>query len=138
MNLRPRPARSAAHAVRRGIVRGITCSALFAAFPVGAYALPINMAIQPVAPEHTDAAVADLAPAKGTQAWAIEKSGCVEAPGGTVGSGVVYTVVGSGWRYGGEDAVGRAFEQLVYDGVLAANEWTQPVDHGMRVGVFCR
>jgi hypothetical protein len=79
------------------------------------------------------------APAEGSQAWAIEQSGCVEAPGGTIGSSVVFDkpLDGKGWRTGGERAVGAAFEQLVFDGVLEANEWTKPVDHGMTVGVFC-
>jgi hypothetical protein len=104
-------------------------------------ALHVGEAIAPKWEIGTTEELLDIRPdAEGSQAAAIAGADCVEASGGVIGTRVVFDIPldGKGWRVGGEAAVGRAFEQLVFDGVLEANEWTQPVNHGMTVGVFCR
>jgi hypothetical protein len=79
-------------------------------------------------------------PAPGSQADVIERAGCETAPEGVFPSSVIADPAGSkSWTHMESDkALGHAFEQLVFDGILPANEWTLPVDHGMRVGVFCK
>lgn len=92
------------------------------------------------APESGHTASADLPPAKGTQAWVIKKAGCKPATGGVLPTSVVVDPAGPrSWTHvTSDEGIGHAFEQEVFNGTIPANEWTLPVDHGMRVGVFCR
>jgi hypothetical protein len=129
------------------LLRALVGCLLLAVPVVGLYAVTDrtfgvgDLGYEVAAPEHgAGADVAEAAPARGSQAWVIERAGCVAAPEGVFPGSVVVDPAGDrGWTHVTSQAgLGAAFEQLVFDGVLEANEWTQPVDHGMRVGVFCR
>lgn len=73
---------------------------------------------------------------EGSAAQVIATSDCVAPEGDLPSSVVVDTPASDGWVHLKSDrAVGRAFEQLVFDGVL---EGDNGVDHDMRVATFCR
>lgn len=134
-----KPTKTFAQTMRAALIKAITCCAMLAAPVIGASMLPTPM--QYAAPEHSDTAVADadLAPAKGTQAWVVKKTGCVRTGEGEFPKAVIISTVNKGWYSVDSDkAIGHVFEQLVFDGVIPANEWTKPVNHGIRVGVMCR
>lgn len=78
--------------------------------------------------------------APGSAHAVTKRAGCREALKGDDISGVVIDPAGKrSWTYTeSQTAIAHAFEQKVYDGVLEANEWTKPVDHGMRVAIFCK
>lgn len=140
MNLLPRrkPARTFRQTLTRALRLAVINSVLVGAPLAVVAALPVNMTW--AAPEHGATASADLPAAKGSQADVIKRAGCKVAPEGVFPTSVVADPAGErSWTHiTSQRGLGHAFEQLVFDGVLEANEWTQPVDHGMRVGVFCR
>ncbi len=67
----------------------------------------------------------------------IEKHDCVEVAAGAYPEHAVVTDSEGRTRYVGRVGTGHAFEQLVFHGVLRANEFTKPVDHGMIVHTTC-
>ena len=75
--------------------------------------------------------------ADGSAAKAAEGHDCDLPEGALPGHVVARKAHSDRWEYLGGKAVHQAFEQMVFDGVLDANEFTQPVDHGMDVSVFC-
>lgn len=74
-----------------------------------------------------------------TQTDVMQNSGCVYAQGELPTGAVVDPAGDTSWVYTTSSGViTKAFEQLIFDGVLEANEFTKAVDHGMRVGAFCK
>lgn len=138
MNIIPTPrSLTFAQTMRRGVLTALASCALLASAVFAVSTLPTNMTF--AAPE-SSAVDHKRDAAAGSQAAVIAKSGCKTAPEGVLPSSVVADPAGDrSWTHmTSERALTQAFEQLVFDGVLEGNEFTKSVDHGMRVGVFCK
>jgi hypothetical protein len=131
VNILPRPrTRTFGQAMRRALLMALTCCALLAAPAIGASLLPIPMDYN-ATPGHSETGI--------SRAERMVESGrCWVGEAPAEMEGVVPGHVWANGTYRGERGVAAAFEQLVFDGVLPASEWTQPVDHGLTVNAFCR
>lgn len=122
--LKPRPAKSLAHAVRRAIVQAVLMTACLA----GSYAVS-SMVQDPtlVFPEAGPAAPVQVDQEAVKAQDLVERHGCWtgEPPADMVGEFPGHVVTQHGYQ--GEKAVAQALGQ-VFDGE----------DHGLRVFAFCR
>lgn len=136
---RTRPATYAA-ALRMGLFRALRIGVGFGVgFFLMGMLIPTTI-VYPEAPSAPNAVEAkDNHDKAVSQATRLSKAkGCVEAKGGVIPTHVIASIGGSAYRYMGDKGVGMAFEQLVFDGTIKPNEYTKPINHNMRVAIFCK